>query len=225
MARLVNDTDRLIIRLLQQDARMSYAEVSRATDIPESTVRRRMDRLQQRGVIEFAMLADPSRLGYDLRVMIGLKVELHQLEEIAATLQGMDEVTFAAFLTGNFDIMIHVVVRSQEGLVRFLTKRLAHIPGIRSVDTFVMPYIIKPASAWRLPEGRSPEQADEQPPDELDGEETPRPRPRRRDPNRPRRSRRGRDPLAAERTLDGYSERPEPTDMIDDRESAASPQS
>ena len=49
MARAVTETDRAIIRLLQQNARMSYAELSRATGIPESTVRRRMDRLHQRG--------------------------------------------------------------------------------------------------------------------------------------------------------------------------------
>ena len=49
MARAVTATDRAIIRLLQQNARVSYAELSRATGIPESTVRRRMDRLQQRG--------------------------------------------------------------------------------------------------------------------------------------------------------------------------------
>src|SRR5918998_2795732 len=140
MTRLVNDTDRLIIRLLQQDARMSYAELSRATGIPESTVRRRMDRLQQRGVIEFAMLADPSRLGYDLRAMIGLKVELRQLEEIGRTLRGMNEVTFAAFLTGNFDILIQVVVRSQEALVEFLTQRLSPIGGVRSNETVVVAY-------------------------------------------------------------------------------------
>lgn len=197
MSRPVNDTDRLIIRLLQQDARMSYAEVSRATNIPESTVRRRMDRLQERGVIEFAMLADPSRLGYDLRVMIGLKVELHQVEAIAETLRGMDEVVFAAFLTGNFDITIHVVVRSQEALVRFLTKRLARIPGIRAVETFVMPYIIKPASAWILPEGRTPDQADPAVDDE-DADDHERVRPRRRDPGRQRRSGRPRDPLLTE---------------------------
>lgn len=153
MARLVTDTDRAIIRLLQENARMSYAELSRATGIPESTVRRRMDRLQQRGVIEFAMLADPARLGYDVRAMIGLRVELRMLDQIAAALREMKEVTFAAFLTGNFDIMVQVVVRSQEDLVDFLTRRLAPIDGIRSSETFVMPYIIKPATAWILPEG------------------------------------------------------------------------
>ena len=156
MARLVTETDRAIIRLLQRDARMSYAELSRATGIPESTVRRRMDRLQQRGVIEFAMLADPVRLGYEVRAMIGLRVELRRLEEIAAKLRAIDEVTFAAFLTGNFDIMIHVVVRSQDALVNFLTGRLAPIEGVRSSETFVMPYVIKPTTAWVLPEADRP---------------------------------------------------------------------
>lgn len=192
MPRLVNETDRAIIRSLQQNARMSYAEVSRATGIPESTVRRRMDRMQELGVIEFAMLADPSRLGYDLRVMIGLKVELNQVEQIAETLRGMKEVMFAAFLTGNFDITIHVVVRSQEALVRFLTRRLAPVPGIRSVETFVMPFIIKPTTDWILPEGRPHEPNDElEPDDELDAEdgEAARPRPRPANINRPRQRR------------------------------------
>ena len=157
MARLVNDTDRAIIRLLQHDARMAYAEISRATGIPESTVRRRMDRLQERGIIQFAMIADPVRLGYDVRVMIGLKVDLNELETIAATLAGMDEVLFAAFLTGSYDIEVHAVVRSQLALVRFLSRKLATIPGIRAVETFTMPHVIKPATAWILPEGRGGE--------------------------------------------------------------------
>ena len=155
MARAVTSTDRAIIRELQRNARMSYAELSRATGIPESTVRRRMDRLQQRGVIEFAMVADPSKLGYELRAMIGLRVELQKLAVIGARLREMNEVNFAAFLTGNFDIMIQVIVQSQENLVDFLTQRLAAIDGVRSTETFVMPYIIKPMTSWVLPESDS----------------------------------------------------------------------
>src|SRR3954452_294496 len=164
MARAVTATDRAIIRLLQLNARISYAELSRETGIPESTVRRRMDRLQQRGVIEFAMLAEPAKLGYDLRAMIGLKIELNRLEEIADTLRSMNEVTFAAFVTGNFDILIQTVVRSQEALVEFLTKKLARIEGVKSTETFVMPWIIKPTTSWILPEG--PDGTDESDADE-----------------------------------------------------------
>ena len=155
MAHNVSDTDRAIIRLLQQNARGSFAEVSRATGIPESTVRRRMDRLQERGVITFAVVADPARLGYEVRAMVGLKVDLVRLEEIADHLRAMNEVTFAAVLTGSFDLVIHVVVESPEALMRFLSRRIAPIAGIRSAESFVMPAVIKPTTSWLLPEGAS----------------------------------------------------------------------
>jgi Lrp/AsnC family transcriptional regulator for asnA, asnC and gidA len=157
MARAVTSTDRAIIRLLQENARISYAELSRATGIPESTVRRRMERLQQRGIIEFAMLADPAKLGYEIRAMIGVRVELTRLNEIAAMLRSMNEVTFAAFLTGSFDVMIQVVVQSQEALVEFLTQRVARIEGVRSTETFVMPWVIKPLTSWILPDFQEPD--------------------------------------------------------------------
>jgi len=169
MARAVTSTDRAIIRLLQENARVSYAELSRATGIPESTVRRRMERLQHRGIIEFAMLAEPTKLGYEIRAMIGLRIELTSLTEIAETLRGFNEVTFAAFLTGSFDVMIQVVVQSQEALVEFLTQRIARIEGVRSTETFVMPWIIKPVTSWILPEYREPEISPDDLADDNDG--------------------------------------------------------
>lgn len=118
-----------------------------------------MERLHQRGVIEFAMLADPSRLGYELRAMLGLRVDLAQLQIIADTLRGMNEVTFAAFVTGGFDITLQIVVRSQESLVSFL-QQIAVIPGVKSAETFVMPLVIKPTTSWILPESED-DQADD----------------------------------------------------------------
>lgn len=103
------------------------------------------------------MLADPSKLGYEIRAMIGLRVELTQLKDVAATLRSFNEVTFAAFLTGSFDVMIQVVVQSQEALVEFLTQRVARINGVRSTETFVMPWVIKPVTSWVLPDYQEPE--------------------------------------------------------------------
>ncbi len=153
MPRTVSPTDRAIIRLLQHNARASFAELSRQTGIPESTVRRRMERLQELGVIEFSMIADPAKLGYQLRAIIGIRVDVRDLDTIAATIRDMDEVAFAAFVTGSVDIIIHVIVKHQEGLVDLL-QRLAAITGVRSTETFVMPWVIKPATAWRLPQGQ-----------------------------------------------------------------------
>jgi Lrp/AsnC family transcriptional regulator for asnA, asnC and gidA len=151
MSRMVSNTDRMLIRLLQQNARMSFAELSRVTGIPESTVRRRVERMQDRGIIRFAMIADADQLGYEISAMIGLRVDLAQLNEIGDTLTGMPEVVFASFLTGSFDILAQVVVESQTGLVELLMT-LAQIEGVRSSETFLIPRVLKPLTAWVIPE-------------------------------------------------------------------------
>src|SRR5215211_8620631 len=91
--------------------------------------------------------------------MIGIRVELTRLTEIAETLRTLNEVTFAAFLTGSFDVMVQVVVQSQEALVEFLTQRVARIEGVRSTETFVMPWVIKPVTSWILPDFQEPDVA------------------------------------------------------------------
>jgi Lrp/AsnC family transcriptional regulator, regulator for asnA, asnC and gidA len=157
MSRMVSTTDRLLIRLLQQNARISFAELSRVTGIPESTVRRRVERLQDRGIVRFAMIAEADQLGYDISAIIGLRIDLARLEEIGSEVAGMSEVVFASFLTGSFDIMAQIVVESQPKLVDLLT-RIARIEGVRSTETFLMPRVLKPMTAWVIP----------QPDDDLD---------------------------------------------------------
>ena len=151
MSRLVSTTDRMLIRLLQQNARMSFAELSRVTGIPESTVRRRVERLQDRGIIRFAMIADAEQLGYEISAMIGLRVDLAKLTKIGDLLSERSEVVFASFLTGSFDILAQVVVESQGALVDLLMK-FAEIDGVRSSETFLMPRVLKPLTAWVIPQ-------------------------------------------------------------------------
>jgi Lrp/AsnC family transcriptional regulator for asnA, asnC and gidA len=148
---MVSTTDRLLIRLLQQNARISFAELSRVTGIPESTVRRRVERLQDRGIVRFAMIAEADQLGYDISAMIGLRIDLARLKEIGDEVADMSEVVFASFLTGSFDIMAQIVVDSQPKLVELLS-RFARIQGVRSTETFLMPMVLKPMTAWVIPQ-------------------------------------------------------------------------
>ena len=152
MAYKVTTTDRTLIRLLQQNARASFAELSRATGIPESTVRRRVERLQERGVVSFSMSADPAILGYEITAMIGMKVDLPSLDVVGERLRAMPEVTYAAFAMGSLDVILQVVVRSQVELVALL-RSLADIDGVRTTETFLLPEVLKPATAWSIPEG------------------------------------------------------------------------
>jgi hypothetical protein len=62
--------------------------------------------------------------------------------------------------------MIQVVVQSQDALVRFLTEKVAPIDGVRSSETFVMPWVIKPITSWVLPEFDEMSEADDETDDE-----------------------------------------------------------
>ena len=165
MAYKVTQTDRTLIRLLQQNARASFAELSRATSIPESTVRRRVERLQERGVVSFSMSADPATLGYEITAMIGMKVDLPSLDGVGERLRAMPEVTYAAFAMGSLDVILQVVVQSQVELVALL-RSIAHIEGVRTTETFLLPAVLKPATAWSIPETDQSEPSD--PAEEFD---------------------------------------------------------
>lgn len=164
MAYKVTTTDRTLIRLLQHNARASFAELSRSTGIPESTVRRRVERLQDRGVITFSMAADPATLGYEIAATIGLKVDLPRLDAIGEELRAMPQVTFAAFAMGSLDVLLNVVVRSQGELVNLL-RAVADIDGVRTTETFLMPAVLKPATAWVIPEADADDAPETEPGD------------------------------------------------------------
>ena len=83
-------------------------------------MRRRVERLQERGIIRFAMIAEASQLGYDIGAMIGLRVDLARLTEIGERLARCPRSSTRLFLTGSFDIMVQIVVESQDALVQFL---------------------------------------------------------------------------------------------------------
>ena len=72
----IDDIDRKIIDLLNEDGRMSYRNISRILDVSVGTVHNRVEKLVQKGVIKkFVPIIDHSKLGYKLTAIIGVKVK------------------------------------------------------------------------------------------------------------------------------------------------------
>jgi Lrp/AsnC family leucine-responsive transcriptional regulator len=70
----VEDLDRLIVRLLTRDGRMSYTDLGKATGLSTSAVHQRVRRLEQRGVIRrYAAIVDPDAAGLSLTAFISVK--------------------------------------------------------------------------------------------------------------------------------------------------------
>jgi Lrp/AsnC family transcriptional regulator for asnA, asnC and gidA len=151
MPTALDETDLRIIRLLQTDGRMSNVDVARALGMSEATVRKRVDRLIADRVVRVAALPDLAAVGCPLVVLITLRVDLAQIDAIGKALAEAPEVRWVLHATGEYDLALEAAFASDEELLQFLTRRLAGLPGIRSVSTAHVLRTLKSVAEWHLP--------------------------------------------------------------------------
>jgi Lrp/AsnC family transcriptional regulator for asnA, asnC and gidA len=144
----LDDLDRSIIRQLQLNGRRPYAGMARELGVPEATVRQRTERLVARGVVQIVGVSDPLAMGFRQPAFIGLKVDASRIEQIAAQIAQLEEVTYLVITAGRFDLVCEVVCRDSDHLLEVLGQRLGVIEGIRSSETLVELRIVKETYQW-----------------------------------------------------------------------------
>jgi DNA-binding Lrp family transcriptional regulator len=135
--------DDLLIDELARDGRMPVADLAAATHWHESTVRRRIEELRQAGLLYFDLDIDDTVLGVSANVMLWLKVEPASLDAAGRAVAAHPEVPFAAATTGPTNLSVSAVFRDNNHLYRYLTTRLADLPGLQSVETTPMITTVK----------------------------------------------------------------------------------
>ena len=133
----MDELDRKIVAILEENGRASNASVARQLGVSEGTVRRRLNRLIREGYIRVLAIPDPQRLGYETEAIIGIQADPGQLDAVAEELAQMRETLWVATTTGAFDIFAWVVLPGSEQLADFLKNRVGTIPGVRRTETFV----------------------------------------------------------------------------------------
>lgn len=152
----MDELDRSLISELAKDARQSSLELSGKLGVSETTIRRRIQHLQDNGVITFTVVPDPAKLGYNITAIIALEADLAMLDKISESLAICPNVRSVSLCTGNHDIFIGVWFHSSGELTQFVKDYLAKIPGIRKSETFVILDVRKDEVGWL----RSLEQVD-----------------------------------------------------------------
>lgn len=147
----LDDLDRQIILSLQRDGRLTNSELGRRLGVAEATVRRRIDRLLAEGIIHIAAVANPFKIGLPIVTLISIDVEPPRLAQVAQSLVAMKEVRYLGYSTGAHDIIIEALFPSNQALLRFLTERLAQIPGIRKTETSIQLDVLKRSYEWEIP--------------------------------------------------------------------------
>jgi Lrp/AsnC family transcriptional regulator for asnA, asnC and gidA len=137
--RQLDELDRDIIQALRLDGRTNNSTIAAQLGVAEGTVRQRVRKLSEAGVLRVSALVNPEVISEHQLCVIGLKVtESKHLEASAEAVSHLPEVRSVAIVTGRYDLIVEVLVDSNHGLIRFLSESLAVVQGIQSSETFLL---------------------------------------------------------------------------------------
>ncbi len=129
-----------IIQILQTEGRIPITQIGARINVPHTTVRDRIQRLEDEGVIEgYTAVINPAKLGYLISCLVHITVEQKlQLEETIAVLRGIDEVTEFLVLTGDTDIAVRLYARDVDHLREIIYNKIKTIPGFLRSNTHIV---------------------------------------------------------------------------------------
>lgn len=138
-SRSLDETDRAILRVLQENADHSVAEVAAKVALPYTPCWRRIQRLERSGIIARRVaLLDQRALGLGVSVLVSVALRRHDeatLKRFERAVQEIDEIMECYAIAGDKDFHLRVVVPDVEAYDRLLKAKLLHLPGAASVSS------------------------------------------------------------------------------------------
>jgi len=133
-----DDLDWKMIEILSREA-VPNSTVAEAVGVSEGTVRARIKKLKEAGILQVRALTNPEVLANKQLVLIGMRVtEARLLDAKAQEVAALTGVLSVSITSGRFDLIAEVLTDSNKGLVTFLTEALSSVEGIRSSESFIM---------------------------------------------------------------------------------------
>jgi Lrp/AsnC family transcriptional regulator for asnA, asnC and gidA len=131
---MLDQKDIKIIEILSKDSRTPFTEIARRLGVSESTIRKRVEALENRGVIKkYSIVVDPAKMGYKTVALVGLDVQPDKFLEAAEELSKLEEVKLVATSTGDHMIMTEIWTKDGRELGLLISKKLGKISGIHRI--------------------------------------------------------------------------------------------
>ena len=95
----IDEIDQKIIRLLQENGRRTNADIARSIKMSEATVKNRIDKLIENGIVRILAVLNPKTLGFHANALLGIRVLPGNIEKVGNTLSAMNEVLYLGYVT------------------------------------------------------------------------------------------------------------------------------
>jgi Lrp/AsnC family transcriptional regulator, regulator for asnA, asnC and gidA len=132
--------DKISLEIFKQlrDGRKSFKTIAEELSVSENTIRARVGKLAEEGVLDISGLVDPESLPGHGTVLVGVKLQSMDLIKKGEEFSKLRGVVSVSVVTGRFDLILLVLLKEGFGLLEFYTQEVAKIKGVQSVETFVV---------------------------------------------------------------------------------------
>lgn len=143
----LDDVSRTIIEMLQQDGRTPYSTIARRLGLSEGTVRQRVQRMTDSGLMQIVAVTDPTEMGFQRQALIGIETS-GDTRIVADALADFPEIIYVVMTAGRFDLLAEVVAENDMHLLDLLSHRIRSIEGVRATETFMYLQLTKQRYDW-----------------------------------------------------------------------------
>lgn len=144
--RSLDRTDRLIIREVQNDGRISFTDIAQNVGISATSAADRFRRLSGEGIVRILTLADPPRIDLGVCGLFGVSIK-RPAAEILAELSKFPELSFLSTFSGQFPVRGEFMARDGVRLDE-LRERILSVPGVEDIDLNVQRRLYRQDFAW-----------------------------------------------------------------------------
>jgi Lrp/AsnC family transcriptional regulator for asnA, asnC and gidA len=131
----MDDIDRAILRELQVDGRIPYADLGPKVGLSPSAARHRLQRLIDSHAVQVVCVTDPMTMGQQAMALLGLRVD-GDARGVADELSRHEEVVYTVLTAGGFDLFVEVVCARPRDLLDFVNDVVRPVEGVTSVESF-----------------------------------------------------------------------------------------
>ena len=134
----LDNLDKQILRMIAEDARVPFLEVTRACDVSGAAIHQRIQKLTSMGVLKGSQfIINPEKIGYETCAYIGLNLRNpEKFDDVMVELQKIPEVTECHYTTGNFDMFIKIYAKNNHHLLNIIHDKLQPL-GLASSETLI----------------------------------------------------------------------------------------
>jgi len=151
---LLDDLDKKILTLLQQDATLPVNEIATRVGSSKSVCWRRIQRLQDEGIIKKRVtLIDQNKIGLDITLFAHVKMTAHgrkALTKFIDTIQEFNQVIECYTLMGNVDFLLKIVVKDIQEYEDLWLHSLSQIEGVQEISSSIAMTEVKHTTQFPL---------------------------------------------------------------------------